>query len=87
MRFFARSVVDGRAAPTPQVRSPRAGLLPLRVDRHELAGGVADIGIMIPLACGVAAVAHLSLVTVFVCVAAVYAVTALAFRVPFPCSR
>jgi SulP family sulfate permease len=84
MRFFARSVVDGHAAATRQVRSPRAGLLPLRFDRHELAGGVADIGIMIPLACGVAAVAHLSLVTVFVCVAAVYAVTALAFRVPVP---
>ena len=84
MRFFARSVVDGRAAATQQIRSPRAGLLPLRFDRHELAGGVADIGIMIPLACGVAAAAHLSLVTVFVCVAAVYAVTALAFRVPVP---
>ena len=84
MRFFARSVVDGRAAATQQVRSPRAGLLPLRFDRHELAGGVADIGIMIPLACGVAAAAHLSLVTVFVSVAVVYAVTALAFRVPVP---
>jgi len=84
MRFFVRSVVDGRAAATRQVRSPRAGLPPLRFDRHELAGGVADIGIMIPLACGVAAVAHLSLVTVFVCVATVYAVTALAFRVPVP---
>jgi len=45
---------------------------------------VADIGIMIPLACGVAAAAHLSLVTVFVCVATVYAVTALGFRVPVP---
>ncbi|MCX6373020.1 MAG: putative sulfate/molybdate transporter [Actinobacteria bacterium] len=84
MRFFARSVVDDRAAATRQVGSSRAGLLPVRFDRHELAGGVADIGIMIPLACGVAAVAHLSLVTVFVCVAAVYAVTALAFRVPVP---
>jgi len=84
MRFFARSVVDGHAAATQHARSPRASLLPLRFDRHELAGGVADIGIMIPLACGVAAVAHLSLVTVFVCVAAVYAVTALAFRVPVP---
>ena len=84
MRFFVRSVVDGRAAATRQVRSPCASLLPLRLDRHELAGGVADIGIMIPLACGVAAVAHLSLVTVFVCVAAVYAVTALTFRVPVP---
>jgi len=84
MRFFARSFVGGRAAVSRQDRSHRAGLLPLRFDRHELAGGVADIGIMIPLACGVAAAAHLSLFTVFVCVAAVYAATALAFRVPVP---
>ena len=39
---------------------------------------------MIPLAVGVAAAAHLSLVSVFLCVAASYAVTALAFRVPLP---
>jgi len=43
-----------------------------------------DIGVMIPLAVGVAVVAHLSLVTVFLCVAASYAVTALAFRAPLP---
>ncbi len=84
MRLFARSVAGGRTAMTHADRSRRSGLLPLRVDRHELGGGVADIGVMIPLACGVAAAAHLSLVTVFVCVAAVYAVTALAFRIPVP---
>jgi len=84
MRLFARSAVGGRTAATHSDRRPRSGLLPLRFDRHELAGGVADIGIMIPLACGVAATAHLSLVTVFVCVAVVYAVTALAFRIPMP---
>jgi SulP family sulfate permease len=84
MRLFARSDAGGLAAANQKDRPSRAGLLPLRFDRHELAGGLADIGIMIPLACGVAAVAHLSLVTVFVCVAAVYAVTALAFRVPVP---
>ena len=86
MRLFARSVAGGGAAANQQAaaRQLRSGLLPLRFDRHELAGGVADIGIMIPLACGVAAAAHLSLVTVFVCVAVVYAVTALAFRVPVP---
>lgn len=79
-------------APTTNVRGPAtafgrartSGLLPLRFNRHELAGSVADIGVMIPLACGVAAVAHLSLVTVFLCVAASYAVTALVFRVPVP---
>jgi SulP family sulfate permease len=84
MRLFARSVVGGRTAANQTARPVRCRLLPPRLDRHELAGGVADIGIMIPLACGVAAAAHLSLVTVFVCVAAVYAVTALAFRVPVP---
>ena len=84
MRFFARSVAGVRSAATYADGSSRSGLLPLRFDRHELAGGLADIGIMIPLACGVAAAAHLSLVTVFVCVAVVYAVTALAFRVPVP---
>jgi len=86
MRIFARSVAGGGSAANQKAaaRPLRSGLLPLRFDRHELAGGVADIGIMIPLACGVAAAAHLSLVTVFVCVATVYAVTALAFRVPVP---
>jgi SulP family sulfate permease len=54
------------------------------MDRHEIAGGVADIGVMFPLAVGVAATSGLSLVTIFVCVAAVYAVSALAFRVPVP---
>jgi sulfate permease, SulP family len=84
MRLFARSVVGGGTAANQTARPLRSALLPVRFDRHELAGGVADVGIMIPLACGVAAAAHLSLVTVFVCVAAVYAVTALAFRVPVP---
>src|SRR5680860_991036 len=84
MRLFARSDVGGRAAANQKDRPPHSGFLPLRFDRYELAGGLADIGIMIPLACGVAAVAHLSLVTVFVCVAVVYTVTALAFRVPVP---
>jgi sulfate permease, SulP family len=76
--------VPTRAAENVMGLSPPEGRLPLRFDRHELAGGVGDIAIMIPLACGVATVAHLSLVTVFLCVAASYAVTALAFRVPVP---
>lgn len=59
-------------------------LLPLRFDRHEFAGSVGDIGVMIPLAVGVSVAAHLSLVTVFLCVALSYAVSALAFRVPLP---
>ena len=59
-------------------------LLPLRFDRHELAGSIGDIGVMIPLAVGVAAAAHLSLVSIFLCVAASYAASALVFRVPLP---
>ena len=57
---------------------------PPRIDRHELAGSIGDIGIMIPLAVGVAAATHLSLVNVFLCVAASYAAAALVFRVPLP---
>jgi len=78
----------GVAAGDPRQRSrpaaARPALLPVRFDRHEFAGSVGDIGVMIPLAVGVAVVAHLSLVTVFLCVAASYAVTALVFRVPLP---
>lgn len=71
----------GRAVP---LRSTAPPAPPLRFDRHEWAGSVGDIGVMIPLAVGVSAVAGLSLVTVFLCVAASYAVTALVFRVPLP---
>lgn len=78
----------GAAVGDPRQRSrpaaARLALLPVRFDRHEFAGSVGDIGVMIPLAVGVAVVAHLSLVTVFLCVAASYAVTALVFRVPLP---
>ena len=78
----------GAAVGYPRQRSrpaaARPALRPVRFDRHEFAGSVGDIGVMIPLAVGVAVVAHLSLVTVFLCVAASYAVTALVFRVPLP---
>jgi sulfate permease, SulP family len=56
----------------------------IRFDRHELAGSVGDIGVMIPLAVGVAIAAHLSLVVVFLCVAVSYGATAFIFRVPLP---
>jgi SulP family sulfate permease len=79
------TTAPARVAPKAARRpSPSTVLLPLRFDRHELAGGVGDIAVMIPLACGVATVAHLSLVTVFLCVAVSYTVTALVFRVPVP---
>jgi SulP family sulfate permease len=81
MRFRApaRAACSGDVA-----RRARGELLPLRLDRHEVAGGLADIGVMIPLACGVAVTAGLSLGAIFLCVAATYAVAALAFRVPVP---
>jgi SulP family sulfate permease len=72
---------SNQARPSPMRRSAP---LPLRFDRHEFAGSVGDIGVMIPLAVGVSAAAHLSLVSVFLCVAASYAVAALVFRVPLP---
>jgi sulfate permease, SulP family len=64
--------------------APSTQLLPLRFDRHEIAGGCADIGVMIPLGVGVAAAAGLDLATVFLCTAALYAATAIVFRVPVP---
>ena len=84
MRTTPGSGMRGPGDQGRQSAEPRSALLPLRYDRHEVAGSIGDIGVMIPLAVGVSAVAHLSLVSVFLCVAASYAVTALAFRVPLP---
>ncbi len=84
MRTHPGAAVGGLDQQARSSPTPRPALLPLRFDRHEFAGSVGDIGVMIPLAVGVAVVAQLSLVTVFLCVAASYALTALAFRVPLP---
>jgi len=84
MRTTPSVASSGPNAPARPSTVPRPALLPLRFDRHEFAGSVGDIGVMIPLVVGVSATAHLSLVSVFLCVAASYAVTALAFRVPLP---
>jgi SulP family sulfate permease len=56
----------------------------IRFDRFELAGSVADVGLMVPLACGVAVASGTNLAVIFACVAASYAVTALSFRAPVP---
>lgn len=84
MRSRALSHVASPGGGAAATQSSRPGLLRFRLDRHEVAGGLADIGVMIPLACGVAATAGLSLGGIFLCVAAVYAIAALAFRVPVP---
>lgn len=84
MRHPLRGVVGDPAIKDVLSSASAARLLPLRFDRHEIAGGLADIGVMIPLGVGVAAAAGLDLATVFLCAAALYAATAIAFRVPVP---
>ncbi|MDP8944291.1 MAG: putative sulfate/molybdate transporter, partial [Actinomycetota bacterium] len=56
----------------------------LRLDRHELAGGLGDAGLLIPLAVALIAVNGLNATAVFAGAGAVYAATALYFRVPVP---
>lgn len=84
MRLAARVAGRDPKGGRPPRRPRSRDLASIRVDRHELAGGLADLGVMIPLASGVAATAGLSLATVFAMVALAYAVTALAFRTPVP---
>jgi len=66
-------VARSRKWPPSPERAPDSAFLPLRFDRREFAGSVGDIGVMIPLAVGVSVAAHLSLVSVFLCIAASYA--------------
>src|SRR5918999_539646 len=56
----------------------------LQLDRHELAGGLGDSGLLIPLAVALVAVNGLSATAVFAGAGLVYAATALYFRVPVP---
>jgi len=56
----------------------------IRFNRFELAGSIADVGLMVPLACGVAVASGANLAVIFACVAASYAAVALAFRAPVP---
>jgi len=51
-------------------RASDSAILPLRFGRHEFAGRVGDISVMFPLAVGASVVAHVSLVSVFLCMAA-----------------
>jgi sulfate permease, SulP family len=56
----------------------------VRFDRRELAGGLGDAGLFVPLAIALVAVNGLSATAVFAGAGVVYVLTALAFRVPVP---
>jgi SulP family sulfate permease len=56
----------------------------LRFDRHELAGGLGDAGLLIPLAVAMITLNGINATAAFVLVGAAYAGTALYFRVPVP---
>jgi sulfate permease, SulP family len=56
----------------------------LHLNRHELAGGLGDSGLLIPLAVGLIAVNGLSATAVFAGAGLAYLGTALYFRVPVP---
>jgi sulfate permease, SulP family len=56
----------------------------LRLDRHELAGGLGDAGLFIPVAVALVAVNGLNATAVFAVAGLAYLGTALYFRVPVP---
>lgn len=56
----------------------------LRFDRHELAGGLGDMGLLIPLAVALITLNGLSATAVFVSAGGTYIATGLYFRVPIP---
>ena len=61
----------------------KAGL-GLRLDRHELAGGLGDIGLLLPISIALITVNGLSATAVFGIAGLAYIGTALYFRLPFP---
>ena len=56
----------------------------LRFDRHEIAGGLGDAGLLIPLAVAMITLNGINATAAFVLVGLAYAGTALYFRVPVP---
>lgn len=56
----------------------------MRFDRHELAGGLGDVGLLIPLAVAMITLNGINATAAFVLVGLAYAGTALYFRVPVP---
>jgi SulP family sulfate permease len=55
-----------------------------RFDRHELAGGLGDAGLLVPLAVALVTINGLSATAVFAGAGLVYVLTALYFQVPIP---
>ena len=55
-----------------------------RLDRHELAGGLGDAGLFIPIAVALVTVNGLNATAVFAAGGLAYVVTAIVFRVPIP---
>ncbi|MGH2954193.1 MAG: putative sulfate/molybdate transporter [Solirubrobacterales bacterium] len=55
-----------------------------RIDRHEIAGGLGDAGLLIPLAVAMITLNGINATAAFVIVGLAYAGTALYFRVPVP---
>ena len=64
--------------------TPTAGAARVRFDRHELAGGLGDAGLLIPLAVAMVTLNGISATAAFGLVGLAYAGTALYFRVPVP---
>lgn len=56
----------------------------LRLDRHEIAGGLGDAGLFIPIAIALITLNGLNATAVFAVTGLVYCATALYFRVPIP---
>ena len=56
----------------------------IRLDRHEVAGGLGDVGLFVPLAVALIAVNGLDATAVFAVAGIAYVATALYFRVPVP---
>lgn len=56
----------------------------MRLDRREIAGGLGDAGLLVPLAVALIAINGLSATAVFAGAGVVYVVTSLWFRVPVP---
>src|SRR5207237_8869708 len=76
----ARLVIRERSPLSPS----RPGLEELRFDRAELAGAVADLGVMVPIAVALIVQNGLSATSVLLPAALLYIGAGLVYRVPVP---